>query len=713
MPIRMSGIVSGFDTESMVKELMSAQTLKKTKVEKAKTKLEWKQTKWSDLNTKLTGLYNNYVSKMQLSSSYKTKKASTSDSSKVSVTANGNTPNGSYTLEVNNIATSQYLTGGKISATTASTKLSALDSSLVGKTITVKAGEKEESLTIDNTTTLSDLVTTLNNAGLNANYDTNQQRLFISSKDSGLKNTFSITTTGATEAESTSKKDLQSAIGYASMSASNKAIVDKAMTTLQSAAADSDEYTSALNSIAKAMYDTKADSAQKSAITYVSAKLYGDHYDAYETEAKEELKSQYFDDDGNLLEGKTQEDYDAAVAKLADEKTAAYVTDQTTNNEDVKLEIDAYAISGTTQDEMDALSEVAKNRLYKNGATAFDGTKDLNQDDLAASIADKAKAYAEVQDRTYSSAGALSGLGLADIAVDANGKVTIDNGDSSKVPEDMVLIEGSDSEILLNGAKLTSSSATVSANGLSIDLIGTTEAGKPITFSVEDDVDTVYDSIKSFLKEYNSVMKEMYTLYNAKSAKDYEPLTSDEKEAMTDDEIEQWETKIKDSLLRSDSTLNSIMQGMRSAMMSTVSYNGKNYALSSFGIMTSTDYTEGGQLHIYGDTDDSVYSSQDDKLKKALKEDPDAVINTLTGVFGNLRKTMSNQMAGTKYSSALTFYNDIKMKDDISDYEDEIEDWEDRLADLEDSYYDKFSAMETALAKLQSQTNSLSSLFGS
>ena len=425
------------------------------------------------------------------------------------------------------------------------------------------------------------------------------------------------------------------------------------------------------------------------------------------------MKSQYFDDDGNLLEGKTQEDYDAAVAKLADEKTVAYVTDQTTNNEDVKLEIDAYAISGTTQDEMDALSEVAKKRLYKSGATAFEGTKDLNQDDLAASIADKAKAYAEVQDRTYSSAGALSGLGLADIAVDANGKVTIDNGDSSKVPEDMVLIEGSDSEILLNGAKLTSSSATVSANGLSIDLIGTTEAGKPITFSVEDDVDAVYDSIKSFLKEYNSVMKEMYTLYNAKSAKDYEPLTSDEKEAMTDDEIEQWETKIKDSLLRSDSTLNSIMQGMRSAMMSTVSYNGKNYALSSFGIMTSTDYTEGGQLHIYGDTDDSVYSSQDDKLKKALKEDPDAVINTLTGVFGNLRETMSNQMAGTKYSSALTFYNDIKMKDDISDYEDEIEDWEDRLADLEDSYYDKFSAMETALAKLQSQTNSLSSLFGS
>ena len=67
MGIRMSGLSSGMDTEAIVKELMSAQSMKKNKVVKAKTKLEWTQTKWSELNTKLTGLYNNFVSKMQLS----------------------------------------------------------------------------------------------------------------------------------------------------------------------------------------------------------------------------------------------------------------------------------------------------------------------------------------------------------------------------------------------------------------------------------------------------------------------------------------------------------------------------------------------------------------------------------------------------------------------------------------------------------------------
>ena len=73
MGIRMSGLSSGMDTEAIVKELMSAQSMKKNKVVKAKTKLEWTQTKWSELNTKLTGLYNNFVSKMQLSTAYKTK----------------------------------------------------------------------------------------------------------------------------------------------------------------------------------------------------------------------------------------------------------------------------------------------------------------------------------------------------------------------------------------------------------------------------------------------------------------------------------------------------------------------------------------------------------------------------------------------------------------------------------------------------------------
>lgn len=146
--------------------------------------------------------------------------------------------------------------------------------------------------------------------------------------------------------------------------------------------------------------------------------------------------------------------------------------------------------------------------------------------------------------------------------------------------------------------------------------------------------------------------------------------------------------------------------------MSNVTVNGNVYSLSSFGIMTSTNYQEGGLLHIYGDPDDDVYSGEKDKLKDALTNNPEETIEALSGLFEKLRSTMMNKMSATQYSSALTFYNDKQMDTELADYKTEIKTWEDKFAAMEDAYYKKFSAMESAMAKLQSQTSSLTSLFG-
>lgn len=716
MGIRMSGLLSGMDTEAIVKELMSAQSLKKNKVVKAKTKLEWTQTKWADLNTKLTGLYNNFVTKMQLSTAYKTKKTTISDTSKASVSAKTNAVNGSYTMEVKNIATAQYLTGAKIDVS-ATDKLVDLDSSLLNKEISITTGGTTTKFAVTADTTLKDFTSALQNAGLNASFDDAQKRIFISSKDSGVANTFSISTSGLSNAEVTARGALCEAAGYSNMSNTNKASFDEAMQALQTSGVGTDDYNKALDTIAKLSYDTKKASADTAAETYVKAKLYSEKYSEYEEKARESLKNTYLDDDGNLKTGKTQEDYDKAVAKKADTDTVSYISSQL-KEDDVKLQIEEAAFSGKTEADMADFSEKAVSKYYSSGVKAFTGMDGVDEDSEKTRMAAYTEKYASVTDRNEAlSSSALTSLGLADISVDADGKVTVNGGandsTNTSIPTGMALIEGSDSKIILNGAELTSSSSVVSANGLEISLTGVTKENESVTFSVTTDTDAIYDSVKSFLKEYNSVMKEMNTLYNADSAKGYEPLTSQEKEAMSDDEVKEWETKIKNSLLRSDSTLGSIINAMRSAMQTTVEYDGGTYALSSLGIMTSTDYTEGGLLHIYGDPDDSVYSAKDDKLKKALEENPDVVIATLTGVFGNLRQTMSDKMAGSKYSSSMSFYNDIKMKSDVKDYESDIKDWEDKLAEMEDAYYSKFTAMETALAKLQSQQSTMSGLFSS
>ena len=43
MAVRLSGLNSGMDTDSIVQALMSAQRYKQTKIKAKQTKLEWKQ----------------------------------------------------------------------------------------------------------------------------------------------------------------------------------------------------------------------------------------------------------------------------------------------------------------------------------------------------------------------------------------------------------------------------------------------------------------------------------------------------------------------------------------------------------------------------------------------------------------------------------------------------------------------------------------------
>ena len=132
--------------------------------------------------------------------------------------------------------------------------------------------------------------------------------------------------------------------------------------------------------------------------------------------------------------------------------------------------------------------------------SAIEGTSTFSSDSIKSDISGVVRDYASVTDRTYALNGsALAGTGLADIKVDDAGNVTVNGNADGSLPDDMGLVKASDSEILLNGAKMTSSSSTVSVNGLSIELTGLTKAGEPITFSVSSDTDAVYNTIKKFL----------------------------------------------------------------------------------------------------------------------------------------------------------------------------------------------------------------------
>ncbi len=92
MAIRLSGMNSGMDTDSIIEALVSAKSEKKTTLEKEQKKHEWKQDAWKSLNSKIYGFYSKTLGNTRLKSDYM-KKATTSSSKAVSIVTSAKAPN--------------------------------------------------------------------------------------------------------------------------------------------------------------------------------------------------------------------------------------------------------------------------------------------------------------------------------------------------------------------------------------------------------------------------------------------------------------------------------------------------------------------------------------------------------------------------------------------------------------------------------------------
>lgn len=503
MPIRLSGLNSGMDTESIITELVSAKKVSVNNVKKEKIKLSWKMDAWKELNSKIYSLYTGTVDKMRWASSYIKKKSTVSDNNLLSVVSGENAINGVQTASVESLAKAGYLTGGKVQTAdggkvAANTKLTDMGIA-AGTTFNITSGGKTTEIKIDADTTMSGLVDQLRSAGVNANFDAENQRLFVSAKATGKDNDFS-----------------------------------------------------------------------------------------------------------------------------------------------------------------------------------FSG------DDAA-----------------------LKTLGLIEDASNPDGAVKID---------------GSNAVLYLNDAKFESANNTFQVNGATYTLTGVSEKNadgslKESTITTTDDYDEIYDTVKNFLKKYNELINEMDKLYNAESASGYDPLLAEEKEALTETEISDWENKIKGALLRKDSSLSSIMSTLKTTMSGSIEVDGEKMYLADFGIKTlgyfNAEENERNAYHIDGDKDDSNTSMKEDSLKAMIASDPTKVQKFFSQLSQNLYTSMTSAMSRVEgYRSIYKVYNDKQMETELSGYDQKIADMEEALTDYENKWYDKFSAMEVAMAKMSSKQSAISGLFG-
>lgn len=698
MPMRMTGINSGLDTETIIQELVAARRTKVDKLTKEQTKLEWKQDVWKGLNDKIKKFFNGTLSNLRYESSFMKKTTKVSNANLVSIETEGTAMDSVQELKIKKMAKAGYLTGGKITnaggeetKVTSGSKVTAALGIAAGSKFEVNVGGKTTDIEIDENTTISNLVSKLQAAGVKANFDAANQRFFIGADGTGAAKDFTLTASNAEGMqalkqlgllvddtdENGNSKTLAAYEKYAYMSAEDKdsAVNARAAALLKSYQAEKDSLEKDIENI----------NERQDTIAKVFAEG-GDYY----------VEGSTFDitDVGNRSSRKTAlEESIKDLEKELEDDTLSDERKADLNNQLNRAKGELSYIDGYEKN-ADSLKE-KEDRLNVLNGEGYLGKTDVDGKVIAgAQIQEEAEAY--VQGKIDNANAVLNG--------------------AMSFSEGAVKVSGQDAEISLNGATFTSSTNTLKVNGLTITCKGVTQGDEVITLTTENDTSGIYDMIKGFIKEYSELINEMDKLYNAESAKDYEPLTDEEKEDMSEKEIEKWESKIKDSLLRRDSTLNSVSSAMKEIMASGFSVGGKTMYLSDFGIETLGYFNaadnEKNAYHINGDEDDDEVKAKDNVLKQMISSDPDSVVKFFTALSKSLNSKLSDLMAGNAYSSSFTVYDDKKMKEDYEGYKTKISDAEKKLNAYEDKWYKKFSAMETALAKMQSNANAITGLLG-
>lgn len=728
MGVSMSGLVSNMDTDSIVTAMVSGYVTKKENLQKDQTRLQWTQDAWKDLNKKVYSFYSKELSAMRFSNAFQVKKSTSSDETKAKVTGSSSAVSGTQTLKIKQLATTGYLTGGVVkNATNASEKIKATDTlEKLGITdtgaISVVVDGEEQTISVSKDMSINEFVTQLKSAGLNASFDENNQRFFVSSKVSGAEGDFSITANSEAGKMALQNMGLYS-VTSADISAYEKfaAYTDDEIATMAKKA-----YTK--NVLNQQIADNQTIMSDISSVTSgIATAMESENLPA-------EYESMVLKDaDGNVT-GYNFEKYREYLNTLTEENST-----ELTDDAKAKLEqLDRLEASGVIAD----TSNVNKEDLTKKAEELATENTEI-QEVLAdeALLAAKVQEFETAGDFTSANADYQAIVGSYNTQRDTaqnmvaqyelvkkyeanDTSVTAEQYAAAKLALGMtdndgtgaVRIVGQDAQIELNGAIFTSNTSTFSINGLTIQANAVTKDDEVITINTDTDAEGIYNTIKDFFKSYNELIKEMETLYNADSSKGYDPLTDDEKEAMSEKEIEKWEEKIKDSLLRRDSTLDSIMTSIKNSMLSVFEIDGKKYSLSSFGIKTSSYFTAGenekGVFHIDGDEDDDSTSGETDKLMAAIAQNPEAVAEFFNKLAEKTYETLTQKMSRTTLSSAYTIYNDKYMQTQYNNYTEQIEKWEDRITTLEDRYRSQFTAMEKALAQLNSNSSYFSSLLG-
>lgn len=231
---------------------------------------------------------------------------------------------------------------------------------------------------------------------------------------------------------------------------------------------------------------------------------------------------------------------------------------------------------------------------------------------------------------------------------------------------------GKNAQFTINGTKMTSTSNTVTSDisrmdGITLTLkkVSTEESGTS-TLKVTQDTSGLVEAVKSFVSAYNDVLSNV-------------------------DEV-----TANGANLHGETSLTSLRNTIRSYATAKNSSNGGVYSLlSEIGVSTSS--ADGNNLN----ADTNSLTLDEDKLKKALEENPESVKSILAGEGGVL--TMMENSIEQSLKASVGYF-DVKtstLDSDIKKMETKIKKQNTNISTYKAQLEKKFSAMETTIAQMQ------------
>lgn len=702
-----SGLMSGMDTEGLVKSMLSGIQTKIDRQNQQKTQLEWKQESYRDVISKINSFQSKYLD-LTSSTSLRTtgffnQMKSESSNSAVKINSASSGTSQDFKIQVAQLATATKLTSGKFSTGEIQMDLDAIAANMEKhfgtpeQNITFKVGDKEVSINLcevesgaDDKPSLENMVSAINSKL--------QAGVIDAKLEIGEDNKIKVKNTDGESRELTisGSSNALSTLGLKAMT------VEDVYESTTAADASKLENTPPTTAEINVTLDgkTKTITINKGTQEEVLASLKKQMESAFGTSVK-------IGDDGVITakQGQTLS-FSGDTSVLGIEQGACTRLTTSTKLSDLGIEGDGYKFKIND-----------KEFEFTADNTVNDVINKINSSGVGAKMV-----YNSLSD-SFTLTSTETGEGFA-LEVSGNLGEKFFNGAK--------LTAGQNAIVNIDGVTVERTSNNISYNGVSMELRGVTgdyfdESGalvenedgtlaaadgtedKAAEITANRDTSKVMETIKSFVEDYNKLIEELNKLtHQKKSYKEYAPLTEAQKKEMSESEITAWEKKAHEGLLSGDSDINKFLSSMRSTIYSTTS---GGTSLSMFGIDTSSNWKDYGKLEI-----------DEKKLTEFLSSDAEAVISTFTSVANGLNdacKAAANTSSASPGSLVALAGVEGRVSEKNNTIKKQLDAIAEKIKNLQsiydqrkERYWKQFNAMEQVIGNMSSTSSYLTSMLG-